>query len=70
MESIIIHSDSKKDLSLLQQLAEKMGLKTHVLTQSEKEDIAIAKAINENRPSETLLKEDAMKYYDKLDKAE
>ncbi len=70
MESIIIQSDSKKDLSLLQQLAEKMGLKTHVLTQSEKEDIAISKAINKNSPSESLMMEDAVKYYKKLDKAE
>ena len=70
MESIIIHSDSKKDLSLLQQLAEKMGLKTHLLTKSEKEDIALAKAIQKNDATENLVMEDAVDYYKKLGKAE
>lgn len=69
MESIIIHSDSKKDLNLLQQLAEKMGLKTHLLTQSEKDDLALANAIQQNNSSENLLMDDALAYYKKLDKA-
>ncbi|MGI4021535.1 MAG: hypothetical protein ACRYFA_08525 [Janthinobacterium lividum] len=69
MESIIIHSSNKKDLDLLQYLAEKMGLKTQVLNQSEKEDIVMMKVIQENDPTENLNLEDAVAYYQTLDKA-
>ncbi len=69
MESIIIHSNNKKDLDLLQSLAQKMGLETQVLSQSVKEDIAMMKAIDENDPAENLNLEDALTYYQTLDKA-
>lgn len=68
MESIITHSSNKKDLDLLQYLAEKMGLETQILNQSEKEDIAMMKAIHENDPAENLNLEDALAYYQTLDK--
>lgn len=69
MESIIIHSSNKKDLDLLQSLAQKMGLEAQVLSQSAKEDIAMMKAIQENDPAENLNLEDALAYYQTLDKA-
>lgn len=69
MESIIIHSSNKKDLDLLQYLAQKMGLETEVLNQSAKEDIAMIKAIHENDPADNLNLEDALAYYQTLDKA-
>jgi len=69
MESIIIHSSNKKDLDLLQYLAQKMGLETQVLSQSAKEDIAMMKAIHENDLAENLNLEDALAYYQTLDKA-
>ncbi len=70
MESLIIHSTDKKDLNLLQEPAQKMGLKTHVLNSSEKEDMAIASAIQHNDPTENLSLKDAIAYYQTLDKAE
>ncbi len=70
MESIIIHSNSKKDLNLLQQLAEKMGLEAHLLTRAEKENLAFAKCIQANNPAENLMMEDAVAYYNKLNKAD
>jgi len=70
MESIVIHSNNKKDLNLLQTIAQKMGFKTHILTESEKEDMVMAKAIQENDPAENLNLEDAVAYYQTLDKAE
>jgi len=70
MESIVIHSNNKKDLNLLQTIAKKMGFKTHILTESEKEDMVMAKAIQENDPAENLNLEDAVAYYQTLDKAE
>ncbi len=69
MESIIIHSSNKKDLDLLQYLAQKMGLETQVLSSSVKEDIALMKAIQENDPAENVNIEDAVAYYQTLDKA-
>ncbi|WP_419801287.1 hypothetical protein [Mucilaginibacter sp.] len=69
MESIVIHPNNKKDLDLLQYLAQKMGLKTQILNQSEKEDIAMMKAIHENDPTENLTIENAVAYYRTLDKA-
>ncbi len=69
MESIIIHSSNKKDLDLLRSLAQKMGLETQILSQPEKEDIALMKAIQENNPAENLNLEDAVAYYQTLDKA-
>lgn len=68
MESIVIHPNNKKDLDLLQYLAQKMGLETQILSQSEKEDIALMKAIHENDPAENLNLEDAVAYYQTLNK--
>lgn len=69
MDSIVIHPNNKKDLDLLQYLAQKMGLETQVLSQSKKEDIALMKAIHENDAAENLNLEDAVAYYQTLDKA-
>ena len=46
-----------------------MGLETQFLSQSAKEDIAMMKAIHENDPAENLNLEDALAYYQTLDKA-
>ncbi len=69
MESIIIYSSNKKDLDLFQYLAQKMGLETQVLSPAEKEDLAMMKAIHENDPAENLNLEDAIAYYQTLEKA-
>lgn len=69
MESIIIYSSNKKDLDLFQHLAQKMGLETQVLSPSEKEGLAMMKAIHENDPAENLNLEDAVAYYQTLEKA-
>jgi len=70
MESIVIHPNNKKDLDLLQYLAQKMGLENCILTESDKEDIALIKAMQENNPTENLTPEDAIAYYRTLDKAD
>lgn len=68
MASIIIHANNKKDISLLKELSEKMGLSSHVLTKEEKEDFNFAEAMKENTVSDNLLKEDAVAYYKSLNK--
>jgi hypothetical protein len=68
MASIIINANSKKDISLLKELSEKMGLTSHILTKEEKEDVNFAEAMKENTTSDNLLKEDAIAYYKSLNK--
>ncbi|WP_113661784.1 hypothetical protein [Pedobacter nanyangensis] len=68
MASIIIHTDNKKDISLLKELAEKMGLSSHILTKEEKEDVNFAELMKQNEEKDNLLKEDAAAYYRTLKK--
>ncbi|MGE6220761.1 hypothetical protein ACQKCH_13115 [Nubsella zeaxanthinifaciens] len=63
MASIIIHTDNKKDISLLKELAEKMGLSSHILTKEEKEDVNFAELMKQNDAKDNLFKEDAIAYY-------
>jgi len=66
---MIIHTNSEKDLSLLQALAQKMGFKSQVLTSSYKEHIVMGKAIEENNQTEQLKLGEAAAYYHSLNKA-
>ena len=68
MTSIIIHAKNKRDISLLKELSEKMGLTAHILTDDEKEDINLGRAINENITNENLVHEDAVAYYQAIKK--
>jgi len=68
MASIIIHANSKKDISLLKELSEKMGLSSHILSKEEKEDVNFAEAMKENISEDNLLREDAVAYYESLKK--
>ena len=68
MASIIIHANSKKDISLLKELSEKMGLSSHILSKEEKEDVNFAEVLKENILEDNLLREDAVAYYKSLKK--
>ena len=68
MASIIIHTDNKKDISLLKELAEKMGLSSHILSKKEKEDVNLAELMKQNNTEDNLLKEDALAYYSAIKK--
>lgn len=70
MESILIHTDNKAELKLLKEIASKMGFKSEVLSSSDKEDIGLAKAIEENNPSDLMTFEEGMAYYRTLKKAD
>ena len=45
-----------------------MGLSAHILTDDEKEDINLGRAINENITNENLVHEDAVAYYQAIKK--
>ena len=51
MELIIENIKSGADKKLLVDIAKRLGLSSKVLTKQEKEDIALAKAIDEGRKS-------------------
>ena len=52
MDTLILKSRSKDDLQLFFTLAEKAGIIARFLSKDEKEDIALARAIDEGRTGE------------------
>ena len=62
MEGAILHTDSDNDLSLILQLAKKLGITARKLTQDEIEDYGLSIAISEGKTgnyvnTDTFLKE-------------
>jgi hypothetical protein len=62
MESILIHTGNKEELNLLKKIATKMGFKSEILSLEEKEDLFLAKAIEENKPEDIMTFEEGMAY--------
>ena len=52
MEGAILHTESDKDLSLILQLAKKLGISTRKLSQEEIEDFGLSIAISEGKTGE------------------
>jgi hypothetical protein len=52
MQSAILNSDSKSDLKLLLDLAKKLGIQSHVLTETEIEEMGLVNAITRERTGE------------------
>jgi hypothetical protein len=52
MEGAILHTDSDKDLSLILQLAKKLGISARKLSKEEIEDYGLSKAISEGKTGE------------------
>ncbi len=52
MKSAILSSDSNKNLKILIELAERLGVKTKMLTEEQLEDIGLIKAIKHGRTKE------------------
>ena len=67
--SIIIHTNSKKELSLLQEFAKRMGFSAQILSDEDKEDLGLADMMNKNNPTDSLQLNEAIEYYQKLNKA-
>jgi len=66
MATIILSSDSQKDLDLILQLAKKLGIATKKLSKQEAEDIALSIAIREGRTKKYI---DTDAFLEKLDDA-
>ena len=54
MESIIVNIDSKKDVKFFLDLVKKMGFRSRLLSQDEKEDNALLSLMNERENEETV----------------
>ena len=54
MESIIVSGDSGKDIKLLADIAQKMGLSVKLFTEDYVEDFAMAKAIIQGKTGELI----------------
>ena len=54
MRTVVINAEDDKVAKLLTSLADKMGLKSFVLSDQKKEDIALIHAIDEGMKSEKL----------------
>jgi len=52
MEGAILHTESDKDLSLILQLAKKLGISARKLSQEEIEDYGLSIAISEGKTGE------------------
>ncbi len=66
MATIILSSESQKDLNLILQLAKKLGISTKKLSKDEIEDIALSIAIRKGRTGEYV---DTDTFLKKLDDA-
>ena len=61
MKTLVITSKSVRELKVLQFLAEKMGMKVKVLTEEDKEDIGLLKAMLQGRKEEYVEEEEVFK---------
>jgi hypothetical protein len=52
MESLLIHPDSNEDLTLLLALAKKMGISARIISEEEKEELGLLRAMEEGRASD------------------
>jgi hypothetical protein len=52
MESLLLQSESKKDIKMLAELAKKVGLKAYFMSKDDMEDIGLAKAMKKGRTGE------------------
>lgn len=64
MNSILIQPENKKDLELLKTLLKKMKLPYKELTDEEKEDLGLLKAMSETADDENVPLENIMKFLD------
>ena len=61
MESVILHTDSKKDLNLILQLAKKLGISVRKLSLEEIEDYGLSIAIKEGGTGEYVNTDEFLK---------
>jgi len=61
MEGILLHTDSKKDLNLILQLAKKLGISIRKFSLEEMEDLGLLTAMKEGETGEYIDTEEFLK---------
>jgi hypothetical protein len=61
MKTAIISSESESDIKLLIELANKLGIKSKILTEEDAEDLALVYAIEEGKTGEFIDTQDYLK---------
>ena len=61
MDSILIEPKRKEDLKLLNDLAKKLGYKSAIISDEEKEDLGLLKAIKKFHKKDYVSEEEVMK---------
>lgn len=60
METLVITSNSKRELALISEFAKKLGLNSKIMTEEQKEDIGLLKAMLEADRNEKVSRESVM----------
>ena len=54
METLLLQSESKKDMKMFAELAQKVGLKAYFVSKDEMEDMGLAKAMKKGRTGQYI----------------
>ena len=63
MKTAILSSESDSDIKLLIELANKLGIKTKILTEEDAEDLAMVYAIEKGKTGEYVDTQDLLKVF-------
>ena len=61
MKTLIVTSDNDNELKVLKYLAEKMGMEVEVLSEDDKEDIGLLKAMFEGKKGDYVSEDEVLK---------
>jgi hypothetical protein len=61
MKTLVVTSDNDNELKVLKYLAKKMGMEAEVLSEDEKEDIGLLKAMLEGKKNDHVSEDEVLK---------
>lgn len=61
MKTLVVTSDNDNELKVLKYLAKKMGMEAEVLSEDEKEDIGLLKAMLEGKKNDYVSEDEVIK---------
>jgi hypothetical protein len=61
MKTLVVTSDNANELKVLKYLAEKMGMEAEVLSEEEKEDMGLLKALMEGKQNDHVSEDEELK---------
>jgi len=61
MKTLVVTSDNANELKVLKYLAEKMGMEAEMLSEEEKEDMGLLKAMMEGKQNDYVSEDEVLK---------